>query len=87
VYFACSEALANVAKYARATRVQIRITTSPRHLRLEIVDDGLGGADPARGSGLRGLADRVDTLGGSLTIESAPDRGTRLTAELPLPRS
>ena len=86
VYFACSEALANVAKYARATRVQIRITCSAHHLRLEIVDDGLGGADPARGSGLRGLADRVDTLGGSLAIESAPGRGTRLTAELPLAR-
>jgi signal transduction histidine kinase len=84
VYFACSEALANVAKYARATRVQIRLTSHARHLQLEIVDDGLGGADPAHGSGLRGLADRVDTLGGSLTIQSAPGRGTRLTAELPL---
>ena len=84
VYFACSEALANVAKYAQATRVQIRITSGATHLRLEIVDDGVGGADPACGSGLRGLADRVDTLGGSLTIESAPGRGTRLSAELPL---
>jgi signal transduction histidine kinase len=64
-----------VAKYARATRVQIRITSNARDLRLEIFDDGVGGADPARGSGLRGLADRVDTLGGSLTIESAPGRG------------
>jgi signal transduction histidine kinase len=85
-YFACSEALTNVAKYARATRVQVRITSNARHLRLEILDDGVGGADPARGSGLRGLADRVDTLGGSLTIQSAPGRGTRLTAELPLAR-
>ncbi len=84
VYFACSEALANVAKYARATRVQIRITSNARDLQLEIDDDGLGGADPARGSGLRGLADRVDTLGGSLTIQSAPGRGTRLTVGLPL---
>ena len=83
-YFACSEALANVAKYARATRIQIRITSNDRHLRLEIIDDGIGGADPARGSGLRGLADRVDTLRGSLTIDSAPGRGTRLTAELPI---
>jgi signal transduction histidine kinase len=83
-YFACSEALANVAKYAQATRVQIRITSDTRHLRLEIVDDGVGGADPARGSGLRGLVDRVDTLGGFLVIESASGHGTRLTVELPL---
>ena len=83
-YFACSEALANVAKYAQATRVQIRITSDARHLRLEIIDDGIGGADPARGSGLRGLADRVDALGGFLSIDSALAHGTRLTAELPI---
>ena len=85
-YFVCSEALANVSKYARATHVQIRITSNPRQLGVEIVDDGIGGADPARGSGLRGLADRVDALGGSLSIDSASGQGTRLTAELPLAR-
>jgi signal transduction histidine kinase len=83
-YFACSEALANVAKYAHATHVQIRIATNARHLRLEIIDDGIGGADPARGSGLRGLADRVEALGGSFSIDSAPGHGTRLSAELPI---
>ena len=82
-YFVCSEALANIAKYARATRARIRITSTSHLLRIEIDDDGIGGADPGRGSGLRGLADRADTLGGSLTIDSAPGQGTRLTAELP----
>jgi signal transduction histidine kinase len=84
-YFVCSEALTNVAKYARASRVRISITSDDTQLRVEIADDGIGGADPARGSGLIGLRDRVEALGGHLTIDSYPSHGTRLLAELPLP--
>jgi signal transduction histidine kinase len=83
-YFICSEALANVAKYASASRVVVRVTADDHAALVEIVDDGVGGADPAQGSGLRGLADRVEALGGALRLESPPDGGTRLAAELPL---
>jgi len=62
----------------------VLITSNDDALRVEIADDGTGGADPAVGSGLRGLADRVAALGGRLTIISPPGQGTRLTAELPL---
>jgi signal transduction histidine kinase len=85
VYFICSEALANVAKYAQATHVQLQITSTETQLRAEITDDGAGGADPAAGSGLRGLADRAEALGGHITITSPPGRGTHITADLPLP--
>ncbi len=83
-YFVCSEALANVAKYARASAVRISVARDCDRVTLMIEDDGVGGADPARGSGLRGLADRVETLGGTLRVGSAPGRGTRLAAEIPL---
>ena len=83
-YFLCSEALANTAKYAQASHVSVLITSNDDALRVEIADDGTGGADAAGGSGLRGLADRVEALGGRLTIVSPPGQGTRLTAELPL---
>jgi signal transduction histidine kinase len=83
VYFLCSEALANVAKHAEATRVTIGVTESGNRLLVAIGDDGIGGADPARGSGLRGLADRIEALGGRLAVESLPRRGTRLLAEIP----
>ncbi|HEX3267651.1 MAG TPA: ATP-binding protein [Gaiellaceae bacterium] len=83
-YFICSEALANIAKYASASRVVVRVTADDRAALVEIVDDGVGGADPAQGSGLRGLADRVEALGGALRLESPPGGGTRLSAELPL---
>jgi len=82
-YFICSEALANVAKYASASRVVVRVTADERAALVEIVDDGVGGADPAQGSGLRGLADRVEALDGTLRLESPPGAGTRLAAELP----
>ena len=85
-YFICSEALANVAKYASASRAVVHVTADERAAQVEIVDDGVGGADPAQGSGLRGLADRVDALGGTLHLESPPGGGTRLAAEIPRPR-
>jgi signal transduction histidine kinase len=84
VYFTCSEALANVAKYAHACRVTIEVIRSGRGLCVIITDDGGGGADLAAGSGLRGLADRVEALGGRLTVASPPRVGTRLQAEIPL---
>jgi signal transduction histidine kinase len=83
-YFLCSEALANIAKHASASRVSISVTTGHGRVGVEIEDDGLGGADPARGTGLRGLADRVEALGGTLDVESPTGRGTRLAAEIPL---
>jgi signal transduction histidine kinase len=82
VYFLCSEALANAAKHAEATSVSIDIKQSNDRLIVEIADDGVGGADPARGSGLRGLSDRIEALGGRLSVESPPHRGTRLLAEI-----
>jgi signal transduction histidine kinase len=84
-YFVCAEALTNVAKYAAASAVTIVVRREPGRLTVAIADDGAGGADPARGSGLRGLADRVEALGGRLTVDSPPGAGTRLAAELPAP--
>jgi signal transduction histidine kinase len=65
--------------------VVVRVATDDRAALVEIVDDGVGGADPAQGSGLRGLADRVEALGGALRLESPPGGGTCLSAEIPLP--
>jgi signal transduction histidine kinase len=84
VYFVCSEGLANVAKYAEASRASVRFSCEDGNLRVEIADDGIGGADPSAGSGLRGLADRVDALGGRLELVSPRGRGTRLLVDLPL---
>jgi signal transduction histidine kinase len=83
-YFVCSEGLANVAKYAGASHAQIAMSAVGSRLHVTVADDGRGGADPGRGSGLRGLADRVEALGGSLSVESPLGGGTRLLAELPL---
>jgi signal transduction histidine kinase len=83
-YFVCSEGLANVAKYAEASTARIDIDAADHGLVVCVVDDGRGGADPSRGSGLRGLGDRVAALGGALSVESPPGGGTRLTAELPI---
>ena len=82
VYFVCSEALANVAKHASASNVQISVLARAGAIMVDVVDDGLGGADP-QGRGLRGLADRVETLGGTLTVVSFAGHGTRLTAAMP----
>jgi signal transduction histidine kinase len=83
-YFVCAEALANVAKHAGAARVAVSVTVRGGRVRVEIEDDGMGGADPGRGSGLPGLADRVETVGGTLQVVSVPGQGTRLVAEIPL---
>ena len=85
-YFVCSEALANVVKYAGASRVTISLSAGDDRVRIAIGDDGAGGADPAKGTGLRGLADRVEALGGTFEVESRPGGGTRVIAELPLGR-
>ena len=82
-YFVCSEALANVAKYADASHVDVKVATADAELRVVIRDDGRGGADARRGSGLRGLADRVEALGGRLGVESPQRGGTRVEAILP----
>jgi signal transduction histidine kinase len=84
VYFVCAEALTNVAKHAAAAHIAVAVTSSDGRVRVEIADDGIGGADPAHGSGLRGLADRVETFGGTLLVESTSGHGTRLAAEIPL---
>jgi len=83
VYFVACEALANVAKYAAATTASVRLSPTPHGVAIEIADDGVGGADPARGSGLHGLADRVEALNGNLFVTSPPGAGTVITAELP----
>jgi signal transduction histidine kinase len=85
VYFVCAEALTNVAKHAAAAaHIAVAVTSSEGWVLVEIEDDGIGGADPVHGSGLRGLADRVETFGGTLRVESTPGYGTRLAAEIPL---
>jgi signal transduction histidine kinase len=84
VYFVCSEAIANVAKYAAASQVMISVTADRERVRLAVQDDGIGGAQLDAGSGLRGLADRVEALGGRLTVHSPRGTGTRLEAEVPL---
>jgi signal transduction histidine kinase len=83
-FFVCSEALANAAKHAGATRVLIDVRTDDSRLVLVVSDDGVGGASVSRGSGLRGLADRVEAHGGRLSVDSPPAGGTRVVAELPL---
>ena len=83
-YYVVSESLTNCAKYAEASAVEVRVTRADCLARVEVVDDGVGGADVTRGSGLRGLADRVEALDGKLGVESAPSSGTRVWAEIPL---
>jgi signal transduction histidine kinase len=83
-YYVASEALANAAKHAHASRIEMSLEQRDADLLLEIRDDGVGGADPACGSGLLGLSDRVEALGGSIRIHSQPGNGTSITADLPL---
>ena len=83
-YYVVSEALANIAKYADATNVRVSIAQANGSAQILVADDGVGGADPAVGSGLRGLADRIAALNGTLEVESPPGAGTVIRAEIPL---
>jgi signal transduction histidine kinase len=84
IYFTVAEGLTNVAKYAEATRARVAVAVRDGVVTAEIADDGRGGADAAGGSGLRGLADRMEAIGGSLDVESSPGAGTVVRARLPL---
>jgi signal transduction histidine kinase len=83
-YYIVSEALTNAAKYARASTVQVAVEARDQALRVSVRDDGEGGADPAGGSGLLGLKDRAEAMGGTMSLESPPGAGTSLLVELPL---
>ncbi|MGH3078025.1 MAG: PAS domain-containing sensor histidine kinase [Gaiellaceae bacterium] len=83
-YYVVAEALTNVAKYAGASTARVHVGRENGRVTIEVADDGAGGADPARGSGLRGLADRVAALDGTLSVESPEGRGTAVRAEIPL---
>jgi len=82
-YYLVAEALTNVAKYAQASKASVRVERVNGSVTVEVSDDGIGGADVGRGSGLRGLADRVEALDGHLDVDSPPGAGTRLRAEIP----
>jgi signal transduction histidine kinase len=82
-YLVVSEALANVARYSRATHATVTVARRNGHALVEVRDDGVGGADPSRGNGLRGLVDRVAALDGSIELVSAPGEGTIVYAEIP----
>jgi signal transduction histidine kinase len=82
-YYVVSEALANIGKHSSANSAEVRVWRSGPMLEVEVCDDGVGGAEPSGGSGLRGLTDRVEALGGHLTIASRVQGGTRVLAEIP----
>jgi signal transduction histidine kinase len=82
-YYVVSESLANIAKHARANAARIDVVKDQDELVLEVVDDGIGGADSERGSGIRGLADRVEALNGRLRVWTPLGGGTRVKAEIP----
>jgi signal transduction histidine kinase len=84
-YYVVAEAVTNVVKYARASRVTVSVRRSDGRAMLTVSDDGVGGADATLGTGLRGLADRLEALDGHLYVDSPPDRGTRISAEIPCP--
>jgi signal transduction histidine kinase len=82
-YYVVSESLTNIAKHAQAKAARVEIVKEQGELVLEIVDDGIGGADSERGTGLRGLADRVESLDGRLRVWTPRGGGTRVRAEIP----
>jgi signal transduction histidine kinase len=83
-YYVVSESLTNAAKYADTPVVDVAVAADGGALRVEVRDDGCGGADPAEGSGLLGLRDRVEAIGGTMRLTSPPGAGTSLRVELPL---
>jgi PAS domain S-box-containing protein len=83
-FYVISEALANIGKYAQASFARVSVTRVDGRAVVEVADDGVGGADPMRGSGLRGLVDRVEALDGRLAVESPVGEGTTIVAEIPL---
>jgi signal transduction histidine kinase len=85
-YYVVAEALTNAAKHAQASSAQVEAALRRGRLYVSIRDDGVGGADPLRGSGLIGLTDRVEALGGTITVTSPPGQGTSLQVELPVDR-
>jgi signal transduction histidine kinase len=85
-YYVVAEAVTNVQRHARAGEITIRVGARSHGLQIDVVDDGVGGAD-GDGSGLQGLRDRVEAVGGSLDIHSAAARGTLVRASIPLPRA
>jgi PAS domain S-box-containing protein len=85
-FYVISEALANIGKYAQATVARVRVTSVDGHAVVEVADDGVGGADPSGGTGLRGLVDRVEALDGTLEVESPAGGGTRIVAAIPCSR-
>jgi PAS domain S-box-containing protein len=86
IFYVVSESLANIAKHAEANAVTVRVADSGDAVVVEVADDGVGGADDSQGSGLRGLSDRVEALGGRVVVESSAGAGTRVLATMPLAR-
>jgi signal transduction histidine kinase len=86
-YDVASEALANTAKHARASRAEVTVRQSNRWLELTVSDDGSGGADASGGSGLTGLVDRVEAIGGTIQLDSPPGAGTAVRVKLPIGRT
>jgi signal transduction histidine kinase len=82
-YYIIAEAITNVAKYASASHAAVTVGQVNGHILVEVKDDGVGGADPQGGSGLRGIADRVEALNGRLRVQSPQGGGTTITAEIP----
>ena len=82
-YYLVAESLTNIAKHAHATSATVRVFLAGRRLVVDVTDDGVGGADTSAGSGLRGLAERVEALGGSLRVSSSPGKGTCVRGKIP----
>jgi signal transduction histidine kinase len=83
-YYVCSEALTNATRHAHASVVEVDAEAPGSTLRVRVRDDGVGGADPIRGSGLVGLKDRIEALGGVFSVHSPPGHGTTVSCELPV---